>query len=92
MKIFRIYTPNTKELQKAKDGKIFMIYNFFDFKCGINVNDGFRITCRKTMISALNITLLGKFMYRIITRSTKSLLLHKNLTRKTIKMSSCHQI
>ena len=35
---------------------------------------------------------LKKFMYRIIKRSTKSLLLHKNLTRTMIKMSSSRHI
>ena len=72
--------------------KLKMIYNVFYFKCGINVNDNFRRTCKKTTKSALNITLLDKFIYRIIARSTKSLLLHKNLTRTMIKMSSSRHI
>ena len=48
MKIFRTYTPNTRKSQKTKDYNIFMIYNVFYFKCGINVNDNFRRTCKKT--------------------------------------------
>ena len=36
----------------------------------------------------LNITFLGRFLYRITTRSTKSLYFHKNLNRKKIEMST----
>ena len=39
-----------------------------------------------------NITFLHKILYRIATRSTKSLFLHKNLTRKNIKIFTSSQI
>ena len=38
-----------------------MSYIFFYFKCAININDNFRITCRKTKMSPLNITLFTSF-------------------------------
>ena len=37
-----------------------MIYNFFYFKCAVNLNDNFRITCRKMKMTPLNITFLEK--------------------------------
>ena len=66
--------------------------NFFDFKCAINVNDKCRVTCRKTKMCPLNITFLHKPFYKIVIKSLKSLFLHKNLTRKMIKIAFSPQI
>ena len=93
LKIFRICDPNITWSEKAKDDKIFMIYNIFYFKCAINLNDNFRITWRKAKICPLNITVLYKFFYGITTRSTKrSLFSHKHLTKRKIKISTSSQI
>ena len=62
-----------------------MIYHFFYFKCAISFNGNCSIICRKTKVWILNITFLPTSLYRITTRRTKSLFLHKNLTRKSIK-------
>ena len=59
-----------------------MIYNFFCFKCGINLTDNCRIICRKTKMCHFNITFLHKFLYRITITSMESLFLQKNLTKK----------
>ena len=69
-----------------------MIDNFFYLKCAINLNDKFRIICRKTQIYHLNITILHKFLCTITKRSTKNLFLHKNLRRTKIKISTSPQI
>ena len=61
-----------------------MIYNFFCFKCAINLNDSHSIICRKMKICPLNITFLHKFLYRIPIKSMKSLFLQKNLTMKIV--------
>ena len=52
---------------------MFMIDNFFYFKCAINLNDNCRIICRKTKMSSLNVTLLYRFLYRISIKGIKSL-------------------
>ena len=62
--------------------KSFMICNFSYFRCAINLNDDFRITCRKTKMCILNITFSHKLLCRIARDSTKSLFLNKNLGRK----------
>ena len=77
--------PNITKLQKTIDHKISMIYNFFYFKCTINLNENFRKTCRKTKMCPFNLTFLRKFLYRITTRSTKSLFLQNCLTKKISK-------
>ena len=69
-----------------------MIYNFFCFKCGINLIDNCRIICRKTKMCHFNITFLHKFLYRITITSMESLFLQKNLTKKTMKRSYSPQI
>ena len=77
--------PNITKLQKTMDHKISMIYNFFYFKCTINLNENFRKTCRKTKMCPFNLSFLCKFLYRITTRSRKSLLLQNYLTKKISK-------
>ena len=77
--------PNITKLQKTMDHKISMIYNFFYFKCTINLNENFRKTCRKTKMCPFNLRFLRKFLYRITTRSTKSLFLQNYLTKKLSK-------
>ena len=62
-----------------------MTYNFFSFICAINLNDNLRITCRKTKICLFNFRFLHTFLYRITTRSTKSLFLQNYLTKKISK-------
>ena len=53
--------PNITKLQKTIDHKISVIYNFFYFKCTINLNENFRKTCRKTKMCPFNLTFLRKF-------------------------------
>ena len=55
-----------------------MIYNFFCFKCGINLIDNCRIICRKTKMCHFNITFLHKFLYRITITSMESFFYKKN--------------
>ena len=88
----RLCLPNITLLKKTKYDKIFTIYIFLYFKCIINLNDNCRIICRKMKMCLLNITSLHTFLYRITTRKTKSLFLHKNLTRKKIKISTSLEI
>ena len=69
LKIIRICPPNITKLQKTKDDKIFMIYNFFYFKSTINLNGNCRLIFRKMKMCLLNITFLNMFLYRITIRS-----------------------
>ena len=73
------------QLQKTEENKLFTIFNFFYFKCTIDLIDNIKITCRKSKMCLLNITFLHKLFYRITTRITKSLFLHKTLARKKSK-------
>ena len=88
LEIFRICFPNIRYLQKTKNGKGLIIYNFFYFKCGINLNDKCRIICRRTKMSHLHITFFHKSLHSITTSSPESLFLQKNLTKRNIKIST----
>ena len=71
--------------KKSKEDKIFIVYNFFYFKCAINLNDNCRLICKRTNICPLNIMFIHKFLYIIIITSIKNFILQNNLTRKTMK-------
>ena len=59
-----------------------MIYNFFYLKCAINLNENCRVTCRKTKMCPLNITILHKFLYGFTKRSTKYLFFKKKISHE----------
>ena len=56
------------------------------------MNDNYRITLKKIKMSSLNITFYHRLLYRITTSSTKTLLLHENLTGTKIKIPTSFQI
>ena len=58
----------------------------------MNLNENCRVTCRKTKMCPLNITLLHKFLYGFTKRNTKYLFLQKNLTRKKMEICTSAQI
>ena len=73
--------------KKNSYGKFFRFTTFFYFRCLINLNDNYLITVKKIKVSPINITLFHRLLYRITTSSTKTLLLHENLTGTKIKIS-----
>ena len=75
--MFRICPPNITELKKAKEDKFCQSFNYFYFKCAINLRDYCKKMFRETKTCPLNITFLRKFFHRVFTRSIKSLFLSK---------------
>ena len=69
--------PNITQIQKTKENKFCQSFNYFHFKCAINLRENCKIMCRKTKTCSLNITFLHKFLYRVSIRSMKSLFLSK---------------
>ena len=55
------------------------------------MDDNYRMFLKKIKISPLNITFFHRFLYRNNTRSTKSLVLHENLTGIKVKKSTSSQ-
>ena len=65
------------QLQKAEEEKLCQSFNYFYFKCAINLRDNCKKICRETNTCPLNITFLRKFLYRVSIWSMKSLFLSK---------------
>ena len=69
-----------------------MTYTIFYSNCTISLKENSRIICRKTTMCPLDITFLHTFLYRITRKSTERFFLHKNLTKKKMKISTSPQI